>query len=107
MRPPRLVAETGRRKIKRRDEKAGEVILKLVNATSQSRDISVRFEGVKGVKSGARAFVLAGDKLDGVNSLDNPRSFVPKESFPRIRSKNFKHAVPANSFVVLRVPTEP
>jgi alpha-N-arabinofuranosidase len=89
-----------------RDDKAGEVILKLVNATPESRDVSVRLEGVKGVKSGAKAFVLSDEKLNAENSLDYPTAIVPRETSPRIRSKNFKHAIPANSFVVLRVPAD-
>jgi alpha-N-arabinofuranosidase len=87
-----------------RDDKAGEVIVKLVNASAKSRDVAVQLDGVKSVKPGARAILLAGEKLTDVNDFDVPGSVSPRTAPVQINSPKFTQAVPANSLMVLRVP---
>lgn len=89
-----------------RDDKAGAVVLKLVNATSQAREVAFRLAGVKAVKSGATGIVLAGEGLADVNDFATPGRVAPRALPVAIRAPVFSQTLPANSFVVLRVPTE-
>jgi alpha-L-arabinofuranosidase len=87
-----------------RDEMAREVILKIVNATPQSQTIAVRLDGVKRIKARAKALLLTGQSLDAINSLDNPSAIAPRVAAITIKSRDFKQKVPANAFLVLRIP---
>ena len=88
-----------------RDEKAGEVILKLVNPGASSSEASIRLAGVKRVRPGARAFLLTGHPED-VNSLDEPCKIATREVAAAIDSPEFEQVVPAGAMLVLRVPVE-
>jgi alpha-L-arabinofuranosidase len=83
---------------------AREVILKIVNATPQSQTIAVRLDGVKRIKARAKALLLTGQSLDAINSLDNPSAIAPRVAAITIKSRDFKQKVPANAFLVLRIP---
>jgi alpha-L-arabinofuranosidase len=89
-----------------KDENAGEVILKLVNATASPRDFAVSLDGVKSVKPGAKGILLAGERLTDVNDFDNPGRVSPRQWPVSITSPKFTQSLPANAFLVLRVPVE-
>lgn len=89
-----------------KDETAGEVILKLVNATRSAHDFAVSLNGVKSVKRGGKGILLASEKLTDVNDFDNPRRVSPRELPVSITSPKFIQSVPANAFLVLRVPVQ-
>jgi len=89
-----------------RDDKAGEVIVKLVNATSQPREVTLELAGVKTVKPGAKGILLAGEKLSDMNDFTAPNRVAPRSLPVQIAGPKFNQAVPPNSFVVLRVPVE-
>jgi alpha-L-arabinofuranosidase len=85
-----------------RDEKAGEVILKVVNPGNEDREIKVNLAGVGSVGP-AKAFVLTGAGPAEVNSLDEPRRVVPVQKQVNLAAPDFQHVFPARSFTVLRV----
>jgi alpha-N-arabinofuranosidase len=89
-----------------KDEAAGEVILKLVNATASERDFAVNLEGVEMVKPGAKGVLLAGENLTDVNDFQNPGRVSPRALPVSITSPEFTQPVPANAFLVLRVPVQ-
>jgi alpha-N-arabinofuranosidase len=89
-----------------RDDRAGEVVIKVVNATAQAREVSLELAGVKAVKSGAKGILLAGEKLTDVNDFASPNRVAPRALPVSIGAPKFNQAVPANAFVVLRVPVE-
>ncbi len=86
-----------------RDEKAGEVILKVVNPGSTANEAQIRLAGLANVATGARAIVLTSAALSDVNSLDNPGRVVPMESKVAVTGPEFKHSFPPRSFTVLRL----
>ncbi len=88
-----------------RDEKTGEVILKLVNGAAEPQAVAVQLVGVKTVKPGAKAWLLTGEQLADENSFDAPTKISPREVPVRITSPGFQQTLPANAFMVLRVPT--
>jgi alpha-L-arabinofuranosidase len=89
-----------------RDDQVGEVVVKLVNASPQPRQVAVELAGVKTVKPGATAVLLQGAKLSDVNDFDAPDRVAPRPWPLRISQPKFNQAVPPNSFMVLRVPVE-
>jgi alpha-N-arabinofuranosidase len=85
-----------------RDEKAREVIVKVVNATSNSVNAAIELSGVKKVSSG-KLTVLTSADLNDQNTLDNPRKVSPVTQKLEIAGASFSHTFPANSLTVLRI----
>jgi alpha-L-arabinofuranosidase len=84
------------------DEKSGEVIIKLVNGTTQASTSTIDLAGASAVKPGTIT-TLHADNLEAVNTLDVPDNVVPTEAAFTPTSAKFPLTLPANSFVVLRV----
>ena len=59
------------------------------------------------MKSGAREILLTGNHLSDVNSFQEPRKVAPREMAVDIHSPEFTKNIPANAFVVLRIPAAP
>jgi alpha-L-arabinofuranosidase len=87
-----------------RDERAGELILKVSNPGAATR-AAIELAGVTGVAPRAKAFVLQGEKPTDVNSLDQPRKLAPVETEWAVPGPRFERAFPAHSFSVLRIKT--
>jgi len=86
-----------------RDDTANEVIIKLVNATSQSCEFAIQLDGASSVKPAATATVLTSEHLADENSLDSPAKVSPHSTSIRLQSPSFNQTVPANALMVLRV----
>jgi alpha-N-arabinofuranosidase len=86
------------------DERAGEVILKLVNTAPSEREVSVNLAGARGVRGG-KALVLSGADLKAENSLDEPTRVSPVERPLAVTSGDFTYSLAPNSMTVLRVTT--
>ncbi|HTQ51238.1 MAG TPA: alpha-L-arabinofuranosidase C-terminal domain-containing protein [Candidatus Acidoferrales bacterium] len=85
-----------------RDDRAGEIILKVVNATSQAISAMVNLKEVKRVGVGSET-ILTGTSLNDVNSFAEPAKVVPKTRSFKAGGSVFKHAFPGNSMTVLRL----
>ena len=81
-----------------------EVIVKLVNPVSESREVSIQLEGAHSIKPGATAVVLAGKNLADENSLDAPTNISPRTVPIEVKSPSFNQVVPARAMMVLRLP---
>ena len=86
------------------DERAGEVILKLVNTEPAQREVNIDLAGARGVRGG-KAIVLSSNDLKAENSLDDPTRVSPVEKPLSATSGEFTYALAPNSLTVLRVPT--
>ncbi len=85
------------------DEKTGEIIIKVVNATGQPKRTTVLLEGAESVSSTGKAITLSSNSLEDENSFDNPTQFVPKEEkFEGVKSE-FEYTFKAWSVTVLRI----
>jgi alpha-L-arabinofuranosidase len=84
-----------------KDEKTGEIILKIVNA---SRDpISAGLDlGTRGSLSGTNTILTAGSPF-AENSLDNPKRVAPQTSRIEFKSSRFEQVFPAYSLSVMRL----
>ncbi len=86
-----------------RDERLGDVILKVVNATSQPVNCAVQIEGVRSVAGRGKLTVLTSEKLTDVNTFDNPNKVSPQTSDVEVTGPTFAQRFPAQSVSVLRV----
>ena len=88
-----------------RDDKAGEIILKVVNATAQVISAKIDLKDVKRIGAGSET-VLTGTNLNDVNSLKEPKKIAPKTRTFKAAGPVFNHTFPGNSMTVLRVKTK-
>jgi alpha-L-arabinofuranosidase len=79
-----------------------EVILKVVNVSSAAQETDIRLNGVK-VRPTAKAIVLASDKPEAENTLDQPTKVSPVTLTLTNAGAAFRHTFPANSVTVLRL----
>lgn len=84
------------------DEKSGEVIVKLVNATNQASSTTVNLSGAASVGRGTLTELHVSD-LEAVNTFDQPARVAPRESVLVPKDKQIQLTLPAHSFTVLRV----
>ncbi len=85
------------------DDQTGELILKTVNPGAAAKTVTLKLDGWTQVQSGGRAMVLAGNRLDAVNSLDHPTAVAPVESTVADAATTFTHTFPPYSVTVLRL----
>ncbi len=87
------------------DKRTGEVILKVVNASASTREVSIILAGAGKVGKAGKAFVLANADLTVENSLNATTKIAPMERQLAISSNPFTYTLAANSLTVLRVPS--
>jgi alpha-L-arabinofuranosidase len=86
-----------------RDEKAGEIILKVINPGDEPRSAGIQLSGVAGVTSEMKVVVLTGAGLDAENSLAHPLAVAPVESMINLSGPRFDHQFLQRSMTVLRI----
>ena len=87
------------------DSKTRDIILKMVNAGNETKNIKINLAGFKKVIANAERTELTGS-ADAANTFDNPRAVVPMRSEFKV-SKAFHYAVPPMSLTVVRIKTKP
>ncbi|WP_303310843.1 alpha-L-arabinofuranosidase C-terminal domain-containing protein [Hymenobacter sp. BT730] len=86
------------------DDKTGEIIVKLVNYSTEARPVTINLQGVKKMGKAGKAIVLASNDLNAVNSLEQPMNVAPKEEPFKVSSSKVTYTLAPNSFTVLRIP---
>lgn len=85
------------------DEQTKEIVVKVVNASSQLRTTDIDFVGVDRITDKGKSITLSSSTGDDENSFENPTQFVPiSESFKVARPK-FQYAFRPWSITILRV----
>ena len=74
-----------------RDEKANEIILKVVNGAPQATTVQVKIEGVRQVRRRGTAIVLAAEKLTDENTLAEPKRIAPVTNRLTGAGASFEH----------------
>jgi alpha-N-arabinofuranosidase len=87
------------------DEGTGEIIVKVVNTSSATKDVRVALAGWKSGSGTGRAFVLQSEDLKAENSLDQPTKVSPVERQVPLSSE-FSYKFLPRSFTVLRIPNK-
>jgi alpha-L-arabinofuranosidase len=88
------------------DTSRKEAILKIVNTAPHALEVDVKLTGVDRLAGPVNAIVLASEKPEDENSLEQPDKVSPRQSTVSENSPDFRHAFPGNSFTVLRVKTQ-
>ncbi|HON07689.1 MAG TPA: alpha-L-arabinofuranosidase C-terminal domain-containing protein, partial [Verrucomicrobiota bacterium] len=83
--------------------KTKEVILKVVNVSTEPQTTAINITGKSGA-SGATAIVLTSEKSDDENSLDNPTKVSPKTTKLQVKGNSLQFEFPPNSLTILRIP---
>ncbi len=85
------------------DTVAGEVVIKLVNASSRSITRSVVLDGVKKVESKGKLIQIQHEIYEAENTFEQPLNVAPAEKEIKITGKKLQFEMPARSFSVLRI----
>jgi alpha-L-arabinofuranosidase len=88
------------------DEKSGDVIVKVVNASAQPLETEVDLAGAKNLTGTETAIVLTSEKATDENSLENSTKVSPQTETIHFSGATLKRSFPGNSFTVLRLQTK-
>jgi alpha-N-arabinofuranosidase len=89
-----------------RDKKSGEVILKVVNATTESVHAGIQLSGATPTERKATSTLLTAALADE-NSFAQPRKVVPVTTVLEVSGPRFDYRFRPYSLTVLRVPAGP
>ena len=85
------------------DKNTKEVIIKIVNSSSNERSASLMIEGVKTLRSPASVTVLTGTSLEEENSIDSPEAIKPVVQSTNVKGSEINITVKPNSVTVIRI----
>jgi alpha-N-arabinofuranosidase len=86
------------------DEKAKEIVFKIVNATAFEQPFSIHVAGKKAAGTKGKLITLANNDKNAVNSFENPKSIFPTEKEVSFTGKEPGLTLVPKSVNVLRVP---
>ncbi len=86
-----------------RKNDTGEVIVKVVNTSSEPQDTAIVLRGAKKIEPTGRAIVLTGEGPDAENSFESPKSIACKEEKIENAAAKFNRTLPPNSITILRI----
>jgi alpha-L-arabinofuranosidase len=87
------------------DEKSGDIILKVVNASNGSVSTQIDFKNAKNLTGTGKAIVLTSLTPFDENTLEEPTKVSPKTESVKISGTILKRSFPGNSFTIIRFPT--
>jgi len=85
------------------DKKTNELIIKFVNTSKESRNISFTVKGFKHIKPTGTVTTLQSDNLDEVNSFEKPSVLFPKEQAISTSGNNISISVKRYSLSIIKV----
>jgi alpha-L-arabinofuranosidase len=88
-----------------RDEKSGDIILKVVNASAQSLETQIDLTGAGSLTGIGKAIVLTSASPLDENTLEEPTKVSPKTETIQFSGTSLTRLFPANSLTVLRLAT--
>ncbi len=88
-----------------RDDKTGDLIVKVVNASANSLETTIDLSGAKNLAGTAQATVLTSEEPFDEISIDDPKKISPKIEPVTFTGTTLTRMFPGNSFTVLRFPT--
>jgi alpha-L-arabinofuranosidase len=88
-----------------RDEKRGETVISVANASSQPQTTKLQLTGARKVAGKALVTVLAADGPEAENSFAQPNHVMPQTQTLSLSGAEFEHQFPPWSLTILRVKT--
>ena len=89
-----------------RKSDTGEIFVKLVNATSDTKPLTISIDGAPDVKKVAKIVTLHARTLAATNSIDRPAQILPVESRFERAGSEFSYSLPPYSIQVIRLDTK-
>jgi alpha-N-arabinofuranosidase len=86
-----------------RDARDGVIYLKVVNTAGKAQRINVQISGAPKVRPEGEVVTLAAANLDDTNSLEQPRSIVPRMEKAHELGAQFTRDFPAYSVTVMKL----
>lgn len=86
-----------------REQKTGDVIVKVVNTSATPLETEIDFSGAKSLAGTASETVLTSEEPSDENSLNQPTKVSPRMQSVDFNGANLTQAFPGNSFTVLRL----
>lgn len=86
------------------DENTGETIIKVVNASDEEYEPTIRINATS-VEARGKVVTLSSASKKDENTMDNPRKIVPQTTEYKGFGKSFKYSFRPNSFTILRIKT--
>lgn len=84
------------------DKEKGEYIVKVINTSSESKEITLAFNGLKHVSS-VTTLTLSSPSMNAENSLENPKLIVPVTGSATINGTNLTDQLPSKTFRIYKV----
>jgi len=88
-----------------KDDKSGDVILKVVNASAKSIKTEIDLKDAKVFTGKGKAIVLTSASPLDENTLENPKKVYPITENVKLNGAGFKRTFPGNSLTILRLQT--
>jgi alpha-L-arabinofuranosidase len=88
-----------------RDDKSGDIIVKVVNASSESLQTQIDLRGAGKLTGSGKAIVLTSTNQLDENTLDEPTKVSPKTEMLQFSGKILKRSFPGNSLTIIRLTT--
>jgi alpha-L-arabinofuranosidase len=89
-----------------RKSDTGEIFLKLVNANSNAKPVSIVLDGVPEIKKIAKVVTLRASTTAATNSIREPEKIMPVESRFERASSQFTYEMPPYSIQIIRLATK-
>jgi alpha-L-arabinofuranosidase len=86
-----------------RDEKTGEIVLKVVNAYDKPLHTNIQLKGAKNVSPEGKIITLSAESADAENSLESPHRYVPEEQIYKAFKSAFDMVFKPWSVSILRI----
>ena len=86
------------------ENESGDIILKLVNAGSEPKTMSIDLSQFGNIEPDAEKILLSGN-ADDENTFEDPQKVIPVEGIVKI-TKRFEYNAPAMSLTVIRMKQE-
>ncbi|MEO5895027.1 MAG: alpha-L-arabinofuranosidase C-terminal domain-containing protein [Vicinamibacterales bacterium] len=87
-----------------RDDKTGDIIIKVVNSAPERQTLTMQVNGA-GVAAGGSVTVLTSDSPLDENNFEEPEKIVPKTTPLTSGGSSFAQTVPPYSLSIIRLPT--
>lgn len=87
-----------------RDEKTGDIIIKVVNSAPELETVTMQVNGAT-LAAGGNVTVLTSDHPLDENTFEQPEKIVPRTTPLQVGANSFAHSLPPHSLSIIRLPT--
>ena len=88
-----------------RDDRTGDIILKVVNSCSEPQTMTLAWKGVSRLGPAGSVTVLTSVNPLDENSFDEPTKIAPRTTPLKVSGPSVTHSFAANSLSIIRVNT--